>query len=329
MEFERVTVVGVNGLGAALAMALKAQDQPPRVIGAVDQADQLKSVRALDVFDRLVREPADACAEADLVILNRPLDALAEAMDEIAPHLPAGCVVTDTAPLKAPVMAWAADKLPEAIVFIGGHPIPHPDVGFRWPEAPEKATAELVASALYCLTPQPNVPEETLMLFLSLIEAIGAAPFVIDVTEHDGLMAGAAGVLDLLAVAVVRSSVDVPGWQELRKFLGHRFAAVSHPAADASERSSAVLLNREMIVQRMNVLLGELVRLRDLLATEDAERLEEAFAEAEAGRERWLAERAAGLWEKRRVSVGNIPSPGERLSQLLFGGLLGSSKQKE
>ena len=63
--------------------------------------------------DRVERQPGRACRNADLVIVAVPLPAMRETFAAIAPHLQPGCLVTDTAFLKAPVMRWAKELLPE------------------------------------------------------------------------------------------------------------------------------------------------------------------------------------------------------------------------
>lgn len=324
MDFKQVAIIGVDYISVSIALGLKAQKKPPKIIGHDADTAAANFARSKGVLDRVERRIGRVCQSADLVIVAVPLSAVRETFAAIAPHLQPGCFVTDTARLKAPVMRWAEELLPENVFFVGGHPIPNPAiVGFDPLEALEVASADLLKGALYCFILPTGIPGTVVDVFTGLARALEAYPFFIDVTEHDGLQAGVEDLSDLLAVALLRATVDTPGWQEMRKFAGRRFATATKAAADAHERHATVFLNRENVLLRLDVLLSELVRLRDRLAQDDAESLEEAFAAAAEGRAHWIEEREQGLWSKERaINTDHIATSRERLSQMIVGGMI-------
>jgi hypothetical protein len=115
----------------------------------------------------------------------------------------------------------------------------------------------------------------------------------------------------------------------MRKFADYRFAAATASAVGSVERPVALSLNREHILRRLNVLVSELVRLRDLLKGEDVDALEEAFATAAEGRAYWLEEREQGMWTKeRRVRMDQVPTTGEHFQHMLFGDMSGRLRKK-
>ena len=80
----------------------------------------------------------------------------------------------------------------------------------------------------------------------------------------------------------------------------------------------------ENVVRRLNVLLTELIHLRDLLSQEDGKLLEETFAKAAGGREQWIAERRQGMWIKEQaLSSDQMPSLGRQVRQMFLGNRLG------
>ena len=331
MDFKRIAIIGADCVSVSIALGLKAQSTPPTIVGYDADAVASNRARGMNAFDRVERRPGRACRDADMVIVAVPFSAIRETFAAIAPHLQPGCLVTDTARLKAPVMRWAAELLPENVFFVGGHPIFNPAiVGPTSPEGLEAASADLLREALYCFIAPAGTPGTVVDTFGDLITSLKARPFFIDVTEHDGLQAGVEGLPDLMAIALLRATVDTPGWQEMRKFAGYRFAAATAAADGASERHVPVFLNREHILRRLNVLLGELVRLRDLLAQGDADTIEETFVTTAEGRERWLQEREKGMWAK-EVATGmdDIPSARQQFSQMLFGGQISRRLREE
>jgi len=321
MDFKRIAIIGTNCISVSIALGLKAQKEAPEIVGYDADAVAADLARARGAFDRVERKPGRACQSADLVIVAVPLTRLRETFTAVAPHLQPGCLVTDTARLKAPVMRWAEELLPESVFFIGGHLVLNPTTaGLEPSEGLDAASADLLTEALYCFTTPAGTSSAAIDALAGLAESLEAYPFFIDVTEHDGLQAGVEGLPDLLVIALLRATVDTPGWQEMRKFAGHRFAVATETASDTHECHTAVFLNRENVLLRLNALLSELVQLRDVLAHDDAESLEQAFVTATEGRDRWIAEQKRGMWIKERaVSTEHIPSAGEQMKRLFFG----------
>jgi len=321
MNFKRVAIIGADCISLSIALGLKAQKEPPEIVGYDANAVAADLARARGAFDRVERKPGQACQSADLVIVAAPLTQLRETFAAIAPHLQPGCIVTDTAPLKVPVMRWAEELLPESVFFVGGHPVLNPAVvGLEPLEGLDAASAGLLIGALYCFTSPARTSGAAIDALAGLVKSLEAHPFFVNVTEHDGLQAGVEGLPDLLAIALLRATVDTPGWQEMRKFAGYCFAVATEAADEAHERHTTVFLNRENVLLRLNALLSELVRLRDMLARDDAEVLEEVFVAAAERRKRWIAEREQGMWGgEGTIGTEHVPMAGEQIGQLFFG----------
>ena len=331
MDLKQVAIIGADCISVSIALGLKAQSTPPRIVGYDANPVVSNRARGMRAFDQVERRPGRACRGANLVIVSVPVSTIRETFAAIAPHLQPGSIVTDTARLKAPVMRWAAELLPENVFFVGGHPVPNPAIIGPSPlEGLEAASVDLMKEGLYCFMTPAGTPSTVIDAFGELIAALEAHPFFIDVTEHDGLQAGIEGLPDLLAIALLRATVDTPGWQEMRKFAGYRFAAATAAADGADERHVSVFLNREHILRRLNVLLGELVRLRDLLAQDDTDTIKGTFVTTAEGRERWLQEREKGMWAKELATgMDSIPSARAQFSQMLFGGQIGRRPREE
>ena len=321
MDLKQVAIIGANYVSVSIALGLKARTDPPRIVGYDPDSLAVKLARSKQAFDRVERQPDRACRDADMVIVAVPLSDVRGTLAAIAPRLKPGCLVTDVAWLKAPVMRWAEEVLPESVCFVGGHPVLSPANTFSAStDDVAAASADLLRDALYCLTTPAGCPSAAVDALSSLITSLGAHPFFIDVTEHDGLQAGVEGLPDLLAVALLRATVDTPGWTEMRKFGGYRFAASTVAADDAVERHTAVLLNRENVLRRLNVLLGELVNLRDQLTRSDADGLKASFVQAAESRARWIDELERGTWmEELGAGMKHVPSAGDHFRQMMLG----------
>ncbi len=231
-------------------------------------------------------------------------------------------MVTDTAPLKIPVLQWARQYLPPRVRFATGLPIPGPKTDVRDPlQGPEAARADLFEGGFYCVMPAPDTPEAVNAL-LGLADVLKARPLFLDPVENDGLQAGAVDLPHLIALALLRTLVDAPGWADMRKVIGYNFASLTGPlqTGPASAWSAAALLNRENLLQRLDMFLGELQRLREWIVAGNEEAVEAAYLQAMEGRNRWLRERAQGMPEGGEPPV-EIPTMSEQMAQIFFGGL--------
>lgn len=329
MSSNRIAIIGADVVSASIAFALQERQESLELVGydADPAVADLANVRG--VFDDIERKPGTACEGAELVIVAQPLATMESTLAAIAPHLAEGAVVTDTAPLKEPVLRWAANVLPEHASFVGGHLIPNPAVvGLQALEGLDDASADLLREALHCFTPASNTPSAAIDVCSWLADAVGANPFFIDVKEHDGLLAGVEGLPDLLTIALLRATVDTPGWEEMRKFAGRRFASATEAVDELTTRRPSLFLNRKNVLQRLDALIEELTHLRDVLKRGDGEALEQTVSEAAEGRSRWMKERRQGMWTERNTfDTRDVPSAARQMGRMIFGNLASRLKR--
>jgi prephenate dehydrogenase len=322
MNSDRVVIIGINLVSASIAFGLQAHKEPIEVIGHDADSAVADMAKVRGAFDSVTRKPGPACEGAELIIVAEPLADIEKTFAAIAPHLESGAVVTDTARLKAPVLRWAEDFLPQRASFVGGHLIPNPAVvGLRSLEGLDDASADLLREALYCFTAAPSASSRAIDLCAWLAYTLGAHPFFMDVTEHDGLQAGVEGLPDLLTIALLRATIDTPGWEEMRKFAGHRFVTATE-SIDDTDRHPSLFLNRDNLLHRLDALIEELMHLRDMLSQGDEEALAQTFVAAAEGRSRWMRERRNGMWsEDGTFDTRDVSGTAQQIGRMFFGNL--------
>jgi hypothetical protein len=142
-----------------------------------------------------------------------------------------------------------------------------------------------------------------------------------DMIEHDGLQAGVEGLPDLLTIALLRATIDTPGWEEMRKFAGRRFVTATE-AIDDTNRRASLFLNRENVLHRLDALIEELTGLRALLSRSEEEALTEVFDDVSQSRARWMRERRKGMWsEEGSFNTRDVSGSAEQIGRLFFGNL--------
>jgi prephenate dehydrogenase len=265
-----VAVVGLGLMGSSFALALK-QARPEVVIAGSDP-DQSVVRKALE---RGIVETASSdvsVAEmADVVVVGAPIRAMPELFGQLK-RTGAGKVITDMASTKVSVMEWAAAA---GIDLVGGHPMCGKETS-----GIDGADPSIFKGAPWVLTrAEPKVVE--------LVEAVGAHPVVMDAETHDRLVAGVSHAAFLLSVGYVLALARRGDWPQASRLASSGYRDMSRLAAGDPELYAGVAkTNRENLVELLDAVSAELLRLRRHLEAGDT-RLVELFEEARAVRERW------------------------------------------
>jgi prephenate dehydrogenase len=225
----------------------------------------------------------DAVRKADFVIIATPILTIKEIFSEIALHLPAGCIVTDTASTKVQVMKWAKEMLPPTVDFIGGHPMAGKET-----YGIQAAEAELFRGCTYCLTSSEKVTPKSIDTVMSMVKKLGATPFFIDAQEHDNLVARISHLPMLLSAALVSLTTKNPSWSKMSKLAASGYYDLTRLASGNPEVNAHICLsNQESIVDSIDKFSQELEMYRRMVARGD-KHLKQAFTDANKARREWL-----------------------------------------
>lgn len=285
MPFQRIGIVGTGLIGSSLGLAFRRLKPAPEVIGFDLSRDHALRALREKAVDRIARGLDEAVAGADLVLACVPVRAMKALLQELAPILKRGAVVSDTGSTKREVLAWSEEYLPPSVAFVGGHPM----AGRLTTGEGDDAFVRFEQTA-YCLTPSSATSPEAVERMTKLVEAIGAMPYFLDADEHDSLVAAVSHVPYLVASALMASVARDPSWREMSLIAAGGFATATR-LVDADPRMYAdiCLTNRRHIARRLERLIEALERLRTEVERGD-ESLAERFAQARDLRARWLAE---------------------------------------
>jgi prephenate dehydrogenase len=281
-----ITIVGLDTVGSSIGLAIRQTAADIQIVGHDRDSALAKNAHKSGSVDHTEWNLPKACEGADLILVSTPLAEMKTTLAAIADDLKPGCVVTDTASLKVPVLQWAREFLPDTVHFVGGHPIldkTHIDLS--------SPHADLFLDSVYCLTPGTETPPEALQTVSDLAEAIGAKPYFLDAAEHDGLIAATEQAPLLLALALQQVVASSPSRREMIQLSGVDFTSVTDLLAyDAETLTELCAQNGDNIARWVDVLLPQLTQLRDWVAAQQTESLQEAFAAALEARNTWRRE---------------------------------------
>lgn len=289
----RIAIIGMGLIGTSLGMALRGADPKSDGLGAVhvigydtDTANT-KEARARLAIDTVADSLATALKGTHLVILAVPVQAIPAVMRSIAPLLEAGSVVTDVCSTKAQVSAWAAELLPAANPFVGGHPMAGKDAS-----GPKAATPELFRGAVYCLCPGLTTPPEAIAICEAVAERAGAKTYFIEPVEHDAYVAGISHMPFVLAAALVNMTSRAPSWREMSALAATGFRDTTRLASgDVTMHRDIVMTNRVALERWLTESIDELTTLKDAVVRGDEGVITTYFAQAHAARATWLEQK--------------------------------------
>ena len=305
-----VTIVGLGFVGSSIGLAVKASKADVHVVGHDKEPTVAKKALKKGAVDKTDWNLISACEGADIVVIATPVMAVKETMEAIAPYIKPGCLVTDTATIKEPVIRWADEILPDEVNFIGGNPIIEAPGDARGVDA---ASAEVLKDALYCLIPSPKASGSSMELASALVTAMGARPYFLDAFEHDGLMAGVEHLPLVTAAALMETLSSNPPWREMRKLAGYAFRhTTDFSSLDPLFCRDTCLINADNIVRWIDEYIARLEELKQHIIEKDEEALYGFFEEALTERSRWLKDKAQGTWEE-RPEIPQVPGMLETL----------------
>jgi prephenate dehydrogenase len=279
-----VAIIGLGLIGGSIGLALRRGKKSKwEIVGCSRRRETVTKALTVGAIDRGEINAEDSVKRAELVIIATPVLTVKEIFSTIAPHLPSGCIVTDTGSTKVEVMKWAKAMLPPTVNFIGGHPMAGKETyGIR------AAEADLFRRCTYCLTPSEKASPESIDTVIGMTKKLGATPFLVDPQEHDDLVAGISHLPMLLSAALVSLTTESPSWSKMSKLASSGYHDLTRLASGNPEVNSHICLsNQTNIVDWIDKFSQELERYRQLVSKGDG-RLEQALTEANKARQEWL-----------------------------------------
>ncbi len=281
----RITLIGMGRLGTSIGLALKKSGAELEIIGHDKMRDVGNAAQKLGAIDRHDWNLYNACAGASMLVLAMPLAGVLETIELVKNDIEPGTIVTDTAPVKGPVLR-AAQAFKTGVHFIGGHPIfrPAPD------GIPQNAPhADLFRNANYCLTPTPYADGNAVQVLTGFVSMLGAQPLFLDAVEHDGLAAGAQQLAVAAQAAFLKTTATSSGWRELSKFAGDDyFFATQLASGDAKSIAQELYAQQAPLQLWLDQMIQTMRDLKTQLAQNDATVLEKWLIGGQHARQQWL-----------------------------------------
>jgi prephenate dehydrogenase len=327
----QITIIGLGQVGTSIGLALAERKNIKR-IGHDKDYEIARRAQKAGAFDEIKFNLPASVRDAQIVLLCLPLSGVRETLGFIASDLQEGAVIMDTAPAKATVAAWVRELIPQGRYYVGFSPAAGAGYLHGIDLGVDSARADLFKDGLFLVNAPLGTPGEAVKLATDLVGLLGAQAMLSDEVEADGLLASTHILPQLIAAALLDSTVDQPGWLEARKVAGRPFATATAALTYQDEARSlgeAALGNRENVVRVLNTYVTSLLKLRDEIAAGNDKSIVEFLDDAVQARDRWFSERTRADWKNEVQGTADSMSLGERLGRMFLGSMGGRGKKRK
>src|SRR5210317_1577907 len=284
-HIDKLAVVGVGLIGGSLALALKEAGAVGHVVGIGRGLPNLETALRLGVVDSYTLDLAEGVADADVIFLATPVQALGTVAEQAMPHLKAGAIITDGGSVKQAVINAIEPHLRDDVHFVPGHPI----------AGTENSGAEAAFATLYCdrrciLTPTTNTDAAALDLMQSMWQLVGSQVVIMDVEKHDRVLAAISHLPHMVAYALVNAVGSYDRYNEnILEYSAGGFRDFTRIASsDPTMWRDIAMTNREALIEMMEQFETFFAELKEDVAIGSGERLFEFFRRSKESRDEIL-----------------------------------------
>ena len=199
---ERVFIIGTGLIGASTGLALRAAGFAGRIDGWDASSLEMAAAVQMGAIDGRAANPENAlelARLADVIVLAVPVLAIKDWMQQLAPVLRAGQLVTDVGSTKVEIVELAERLFVETerASFLPGHPMAGKESGGAL-----LAEAGLFDGAMWLFT--PTTPEMTAMEkeWRGWVGCFGSRTLDMDAARHDELCAWVSHLPQMLSTAL-------------------------------------------------------------------------------------------------------------------------------
>jgi prephenate dehydrogenase len=278
-----VAIAGVGLIGGSIGLALRARRAGSIVVGLGRDRARLGQALDLGAIDRATTNPAEAYAEADVVVVCTPVTRVARDVSEAARLAPTDALITDAGSTKALIVAEVEGDPSSTArrAFVGAHPIAGSEK-----KGAAHARGDLFEGRACVLTPTPMTDPDRLERARAFWSSLGCVITEMSPAEHDRALALTSHLPHAVAAAL---AVAVP--IELLPLAAGAYRDGTRVAgSDADLWAGIFLANRSHLIDALTEFDLSLNRFRDALRDDDMAALVRWWEEARSRRSRFQAD---------------------------------------
>ena len=270
-NFDTVCIIGLGLIGGSLGLSMKKNNFDSKITGYAKTEKTLLRAVERGFIDHAEKSLVKAVDGADLVILATPLSTFRPIIEEIAPFLKKGSIVTDTGSAKFTVLEELKDLIPSDVEFIPGHPIAGTEES-----GPDSGFPELFENRWCILTPTEDNSKESVESIKYFWELLGSKVEIMDALHHDKVLAITSHIPHLIAYNIVGTANDLANVTdtEVVKYSAGGFRDFTRIAAsDPKMWSDIFTYNSDAVLEMLDLFSNDLAKLKAAVIKKDSDLL--------------------------------------------------------
>lgn len=263
----KILIVGLGLIGGSYAEALSKKGYE---VGAIDQKQEAIdfALRKGYIASGKTSIDKDYVGKFDIVVFALYPHAFVEWIEKYQNCLKSGAIVTDVTGVKGGVVCDVQNALRKDVEFIAAHPM-----AGRECSGVENAKAEIFEGANYIVVPTEKNTQEAIELCKDLGRELGFKHISeLSVKQHDETV----GFLSHLTHCIAVSLMVCKESGHLADYTGDSFRDLTRIAKINDEMwSELFLLNKDEIVEQMNLFEQHFGKLKECIQNDDREGIRE------------------------------------------------------
>lgn len=227
---QNITIIGTGLIGASIGLALRAHGFSGSITGWDRDPKELQTALASGAIDRITEAPLAAAQTSDLIVLATPVFGILDWMEQLAPLLQPGQLVTDVGSTKQRICERATTLFNHrtTAAFLAGHPMAGKEVygathaeaqlfhGAVWlfSCAPEKTDRPATGASLQVEGHIEYLVEGRIQEWRAWVQRFGCRVVDVDPVRHDELCAWASHLPQMVGTALAALLEDEFGSTE-------------------------------------------------------------------------------------------------------------------
>ncbi|MBI2518435.1 MAG: prephenate dehydrogenase/arogenate dehydrogenase family protein [Opitutae bacterium] len=197
---DSLTILAPGLLGASVAQAARRYGAAGKITLWARRPEVRVALRRQPWVDAVADTPTEAVQGAQLVVVCAPVDQIVTLIQQVAPGLAPGAIVTDVGSVKGEICRGAAAALGESAHFVGSHPMAGSEKT-GW----EHATADLFVRRTVFVTPLPDTDARAAERIAAFWAALEAEVATVEPDKHDEIVAHISHLPQVLASTLAAS----------------------------------------------------------------------------------------------------------------------------
>ena len=273
----KVAIFGIGLIGGSLAKDLRETNFASEIIGVENSETHVKKALELGLVDRIVSRE-DAVAEAELIILTVPVNALIDELNFVLSTIGVNQTVTDMGSTKG-VLIDAVKGSPNRNRYVATHPMAGTEFS-----GPTAAISGLFADKICIFCDVENSDSDAVEIVEKMYRAIGMDIKQMESHQHDMHAAYISHISHIssfvLAATVLEKEKDE---EAIFEMAGGGFESTVRLAKSSPQTWSPIFeQNKSYLLEAIDTYIEKMYHVRNLINKKKFAELEQFMSEANA-----------------------------------------------